>query len=288
MNVKIKEYFSLIKISHTVFSLPFAFIGAVLGYNDAIQPLNWQLFLMVLLCMFFARSAAMAFNRYTDAHFDALNPRTQQREIPRGVFKRNLVLILTIINTILFVVSTYAINTTVFFLSPVALLVILGYSYSKRFTYLSHIWLGVALALSPVGAYLVFNPVFSWQPVLFGLVVIFWVSGFDIIYATQDTDFDKNIGLYSIPAKFGIKYAFTLSKILHSVAVLIMVIIGFFFRYSYFYWLGAILFSILIAAEHFAIHRNKTTKTINLAFATYNSIAGLLFGLFVILDRICF
>lgn len=288
MNVKIKHYFSLIKFSHTVFSLPFAIIGSVLGYNDAIayRP-SWQLFLFVLLCMFFARSAAMAFNRYTDAYFDSLNPRTQQREIPRGVFKRNQVLLLAIANAILFVTTTFFINSTVFFLSPVALLVILSYSYSKRFTYLSHVWLGVALALSPVGAYLVFNPVFSWQPILFGLVVLFWVSGFDIIYATQDANFDKNLGLYSIPAKFGVNYAFALSKILHSIAVLLIVFTGFFFRYSYLYWLGTILFAILLAAEHFVVYKNKNDKTINMAFATYNSIAGLLFGLLVIIDRTC-
>ncbi|MCX7863033.1 MAG: putative 4-hydroxybenzoate polyprenyltransferase [Bacteroidales bacterium] len=285
MKVKIIPYLNLIKISHTVFSLPFAFIGAVLGYRDiTIISNSWMMFVFVALCLFFARSTAMLFNRYADAHWDAQNPRTLQREIPKGIFSRNTVLFFTAINAMLFVFSTYFINKTVFLLSPVALFIILGYSYTKRFTYLSHIWLGVSLALAPIGAYLVFNPAFSFEPVLFGIVTIFWVSGFDIIYATQDVNFDQKAGLLSIPVKVGVKKALVIAQIFHSLAIITVVITGITYKYSFLFWVGTIVFASLLLAEHFIIRKNNSNNTINMAFATYNSFAGLLFGCFVILD----
>lgn len=282
---KIKSYFSLIKFSHTLFALPFAFIGAVLGYRQMLfEQIPWKLFLSVVLCMFFARSAAMAFNRYADAIIDTHNPRTSNREIPKGIYSRKKVLAFAVVNVLLFVLCTYFINKLVFLLSPIALLVILGYSYAKRFTFLSHLWLGVALALAPLGAYLVFTQDFSWLPLPFSVLVIFWVSGFDIIYATQDADFDKQFGLYSIPSKFGIKKALTIAFLLHLLAIITTFVIGYIFEMKILYWIGSVLFSILLIIEHLLVHKNKNKEIINMAFATLNSYAGLIYGLFVILE----
>lgn len=282
---KIKSYFSLIKFSHTLFALPFAFIGAILGYRQVLFEQNpWELFLSVVLCMFFARSAAMTFNRYADSEIDALNSRTSNREIPKGIFSRRKVLIFAIINSLLFVISTYFINKLVFLLSPVALLIILGYSYAKRFTFLSHFWLGLSLGLAPLGAYLVFVPIFSWQPLYFSLVVIFWVSGFDIIYAILDADFDKQYGLFSIPSKFGIQKALNISFLLHLLAMITTFIIGYVFEMNFLYWIGSVLFSILLIIQHILLYIDMSQRSINVAFATINSYAGLVYGLFVIFD----
>lgn len=285
MTNKIAAYFSLIKFSHTVFAMPFALIGAVLGFKfGQFEQVPWDLFLWVVICMFFARSAAMSFNRYADAKIDALNSRTKNREIPKGVFKPLQVLIFTILNSMFFIISTFFINSLVYYLSPVALLIILGYSFAKRFTYLSHIWLGVALALAPMGAFMVFSEKFSWIPLPFSLIVVFWVSGFDIIYATQDAEFDKKQGLKSIPSKIGVKKALNLAFLLHLLAMTIVVITGFLFHWHFVYWIGTIVFFIMLLWEHVMVQKNYNQKNINMAFATINSYAGLLYGIAVITD----
>lgn len=285
MTNKISAYFSLIKFSHTVFAMPFALIGAVWGFkNGQFAQVPWDLFLWVVICMFFARSAAMSFNRYTDAKIDALNPRTKNREIPKGVYKPSEVLIFTLLNAILFITATYFINPLVFYLSPVALLVILGYSYAKRFTFLSHIWLGIALALAPLGAYMVFSATFSWIPLPFSLIVIFWVSGFDVIYATQDADFDKKHGLKSIPSVIGIKRALNVALLFHLLATIISVITGFIFNLHIVYWIGTAFFFIMLSLEHILVWNKYSQKSVNTAFATLNSYAGLLYGIAVIID----
>lgn len=280
---KIAAYFSLIKFSHTIFAMPFALIGAILGYkNNNFEKIPWDLFVYVILCMFFARSAAMSFNRYADAKIDSLNPRTMNREIPRGIYNPKQVLFFTILNSIFFITLTYFINSLVFYLSPVALLVILGYSYAKRFTYLAHIWLGIALALAPLGAFMVFSASFSWIPIPFSLIVIFWVSGFDIIYSTLDTEFDKKYGLNSIPSRLGVKKALNVAFFMHLLTIAIVVVTGFIFNWHYTYWIGAIVFSLMLLLEHIIVQKNYNLKTVNMAFATINSYAGLLYGIFVI------
>lgn len=285
MNNKISAYFSLIKFSHTVFAMPFALIGAVLGFKHGqFAQVPWDLFLWVVICMFFARSAAMSFNRYTDAKIDALNPRTKNREIPKGVYKPSEVLIFTLLNAILFITATYFINPLVFYLSPVALLVILGYSYTKRFTFLSHIWLGLALALAPLGAYMVFSATFSLIPLPFSLIVIFWVSGFDVVYATQDADFDKKHGLQSIPSLLGARKALIVAFLLHLLAMALVIITGIIFHWSFVYWIGAVIFFIMLSWEHIMVWNNYSQKSVNTAFATLNSYAGLLYGIAVIID----
>ncbi|NSW45314.1 MAG: UbiA family prenyltransferase [Bacteroidales bacterium] len=282
---KIRTYFSLIKFSHTIFAMPFALIGAVLGYKYGhYNQVPWVLFVWVILCMFFARSAAMSFNRYADAAIDALNPRTKNREIPKGIYKPKQVLMFTILNALLFIVCTYFVNSLVFYLSPVALIIILGYSYAKRFTYLSHIWLGVALALAPLGAFMVFSASFSWIPIPFSLIVIFWVSGFDVIYATQDAEFDKKHGLNSIPSIWGIKKALNIALSLHLLAIIAVLFTGFLFEWHFVYWIGVIVFSLMLLLEQVIVRKNFNKKTVNMAFATINSYAGLCYGIAVITD----
>lgn len=280
---KISAYFSLIKFSHTIFAMPFALIGAVLGYkNGYYNQIPWVLFGFVILCMFFARSAAMSFNRYADAKIDLLNPRTKNREIPKGVYKSAQVLFFTVLNAAFFVTTTYFINSLVFYLSPIALLVVLGYSYAKRFTFLAHVWLGVALALAPLGAFMVFSASFSWIPIPFSLIVIFWVSGFDVIYSTQDAEFDREQGLNSIPSLLGVKKALNVAFLLHILAISVSIITGFLFEWHFAYWIGTAAFSLMLIWEHIIIRKNYNQQTVNMAFATINSYAGLLYGVAVI------
>ena len=194
-----KNYFSLIKFSHTIFALPFALLGFFLAYLRFGSVFDAKLLGLVLLCMIFARSAAMGFNRYLDREIDKDNPRTIGREIPAGIISAKAALGFVIIVSLLFILTTWFINPLVFALSPVALLITLGYSYTKRFTFLCHFVLGLGLALAPIGAYLAAGGGFDLVPVLYSFAVLFWVSGFDIIYALQDEDFDKAHGLNSIP-----------------------------------------------------------------------------------------
>ena len=194
----VKNYLSLVKFSHTIFALPFAFIGFVLGaqylHNQQVEFEKIELkFFLVLVCMFTARSAAMAFNRYLDRHFDKLNPRTAIREIPAGVIKAEKALLFIMMNAVLFIIATFFINSICFYLSPVALFVILFYSYTKRFTFLCHLVLGIGLSLAPIGAFLAVTGEFNIVPLLFSFAVVFWVSGFDVIYALQDIEFDKSV-----------------------------------------------------------------------------------------------
>src|ERR1043165_6855262 len=186
-----KKYLSLIKFSHTVFALPFAMIGFFLAVWQQGYEFSLKTFLLVLACMVCARSAAMGFNRVADLKFDRENPRTAQREIPSGVIAKNSAIIFVIVCCAGFMLSAYFINRLCFFLAPVALVIVLGYSYTKRFTHLSLFFLGLGLALAPVGAYLAVTGKFNLLPVLLGLAVLFWVSGFDIIYALQDEEFDR-------------------------------------------------------------------------------------------------
>lgn len=305
----VKNYLSLIKFSHTIFALPFALIGFFLGLTTfdysrrgykMEKPLNWSrkdffeyysqdnneilitLFL-VLLCMIFARSAAMAFNRYLDRSFDAKNPRTAIREIPAGIIEANSALLFTIINSVLFVVTTFFINTLCFALSPVALFVVLGYSYTKRFTPLCHLVLGLGLSLAPIGAYLAATGVFDVLPVLFSFAVLFWVSGFDIIYALQDEEFDKQYELKSIPAWLGKAKALRVSELLHVLAALCVIAAGFYGGFGWLYWIGVAVFVSMLIYQH-SVVKPTDLRRVNLAFMTANGIASVVFAVFVIAD----
>ena len=276
------KYLSLIKFSHTIFAMPFAFIGFFLAIKD--YEFEWITLVYVIFCMVFARSAAMAFNRYIDRDIDTANPRTAKvREIPNGSIKANSALLFVVINSLLFLATTYLINPLCLALSPIALLVVLGYSYTKRFTALCHLVLGLGLALAPIGAYLAVSGEFNIIPLFFSAAVLFWVSGFDIIYSLQDEEFDKTHKLHSMPVLLGKKNALMLSNILHLLTFSALSIAGLIGNFSLYYWIGFWIFSALLVYQHTLVKENDLSK-VNLAFFTTNGIASLIFGAFVIAD----
>ena len=283
MTSNFNNYLSLIKFSHTIFALPFAFIGFFLASQHFGYTFEWQTLCLVILCMVFARSAAMAFNRYLDRDIDAKNPRTATREIPAGIVSPQQALAYVLLNCGLFVATTFFINPLCFYLSPVALAVVLVYSYTKRFTALCHFVLGLGLALAPVGAFLAISQEFRLLPVLFGVLVLFWVSGFDIIYAMQDEEFDKSLQLHSIPTLLGKKNALRLSSFLHFSCAILLLAIGFLANFGLFYWLGTAIFVGLLFYQHTLVSENDLSK-VNLAFFTTNGIASVVFAIFVMLE----
>ncbi len=280
---KITNYLSLIKFSHTVFALPFALIGFLAGAREVNFHFNYWLVLWVLLCMVFARSAAMAFNRWADRDIDAKNQRTIGREIPSGIISPAAALSFTVLNCVAFIVTTYFINPICFYLSPVALAVVLGYSYTKRFTPFSHLVLGLGLSLAPVGAYLAVTGEFAMLPVLFSVAVLTWVSGFDIIYALQDEDFDKAQKLFSIPSVFGIRISLRISEGLHIVSSLILLAASFYGSYGWMYLTGWTVFTGLLVYQHMLVKPNDLSR-VNLAFFTTNGIASVMLALFTAVD----
>ena len=309
----VKNYLSLIKFSHTIFAMPFAMIGFFLGIfssyvhtisktNDGTSTsfgieLSWPLdtlpfnflsllifrLVLVILCMVFARSAAMSFNRYLDRNFDAKNPRTAIREIPKGIISANSALAFTLVSCFLFLVSCFFINRICFYLSPVALFVILFYSYTKRFTPLCHLVLGIGLSLAPIGAYLAVTAAFAVLPILFSFTVVFWVSGFDIIYALQDEKFDKSQQLYSMPAWLGKGKALRVSELLHLLSFVCVVAAGLLGGFGLWYWIGVAVFAGMLIYQHSIVKPNDLSK-VNLAFMTANGIASVVFAVFVITD----
>ena len=285
------NYLSLVKFSHTVFAMPFAMIGFFLAttradVSDASLSGSSGLmvrFLLVVLCMVTARSAAMAFNRYLDRHFDALNPRTAIREIPSGIISADSALWFTILMCGIFILSTAFINRLCLYLSPVALAVILGYSYTKRFTPLCHLVLGLGLSLAPIGAYLAVTGAFHPLPLLFSLAVLFWVGGFDIIYAMQDEEFDRANGLHSIPSWLGKAKALRMSEAFHVLAALFIIGAGIQGGFGPWYWVGSVLFLGLLVYQHTIVKPNDLSR-VNLAFMTANGMASVAFAAFVIAD----
>lgn len=277
------NYLSLVKFSHTIFALPFAIIGYFIAITYTEATFDIKLFALVVLCMVFARSAAMAFNRYIDRAIDEQNSRTAIREIPSGIVKPKSALIFVIVNCILFVTTTYFINPLCFYLSPVALAVVLGYSLTKRFTALCHLILGLGLSLAPIGAYLAVTGKFDWLPLFFSFAVLFWVSGFDIIYALQDEDFDRSKNLKSIPVLLGKKGALMLSNILHLISIGFIIYAGIYAEFTLWYWGGAIIYALLLFYQHTLVKPNDLSK-VNLAFFTTNGIASVMFSVFVLID----
>ena len=279
---KVNTYLKLVKFSHTVFAMPFAFIGYFLAIHQGYR-LDWIKLFLVLLCMVFARNAAMAFNRFADREIDIKNPRTAIREIPQGIVKPGSALKFVLINSFAFIITTAFINGLTLILSPVALSVVLGYSITKKFTSLCHFILGLGLSLAPIGAYLAITGKFSWLPVLFSCVVLFWVSGFDIIYALQDEAFDKTENLRSIPAKTGIKNAILISSIIHAGCSVFVILSGIIGHFGIWYWIGSILFISLLIYQHILVKPNDLSK-LNQAFFTANGIASIVFSVFTIID----
>lgn len=303
----IKNYLSLIKFSHTIFAMPFALIGffvavfsnsnqgqwnlnMAIGWGNDLT--NWTVwkdhfwkFVLVVICMVTARSAAMAFNRYLDRQFDAKNPRTAIREIPAGIISANSALWFTIVNCLIFIASTRFINMICFVLSPVALFVILFYSYTKRFTPLCHLVLGLGLSLAPIGAYLAVTGQFALLPILFSFTVLFWVSGFDIIFALQDEAFDRSQNLYSIPVALGIAKALQVSRLFHLLSATSVLLAGMVGGFGWLYWIGVLVFISMLFIQHSLVKPNDLSK-VNIAFMTTNGIASVVFAVFVIADLI--
>jgi 4-hydroxybenzoate polyprenyltransferase len=235
--------------------------------------------------MIFARNAAMSFNRLADRKIDARNPRTEKREIPSGKIGVKQAAAFVIINSILFVTTTGFINRLTLFLSPVALLVILGYSLTKRFTFLCHFILGLGLSLAPIGAYISVTGQFHPLPLIYSFIVLTWVSGFDIIYALQDDEFDRKNSLHSLPSAAGRRNALVVSLAVHVLTVILVAAAGIAGSGDYLYWTGAVLFTAMIIYQHTLVRPDDLSR-VTLAFQTANGIASVLYGLFVILDLI--
>jgi 4-hydroxybenzoate polyprenyltransferase len=283
----LKTWGSLIKLSHTLFSLPFALIGYALGYLAFPENSSVRNFVLMLLSVLFARNAAMAFNRITDRWIDAKNERTKLREIPAQKIKTEKAVIFVLINILLFILSAYLINPLAFYLSPVAITVVLGYSYSKRFTWLCHYILGFGLAIAPIGAYIVLAGKFGLPAVILSIAVFFWVGGFDILYALQDEEFDNQENLHSIPQQFGRKKALIISTISHLFTIITLAIFGIIMASSWIYWIGFSIFSALLIREH-SIVKPTDISRVNVAFATMNATASIIFAIFSLLDMFMF
>ncbi|WP_257667867.1 UbiA-like polyprenyltransferase [Parapedobacter tibetensis] len=279
------KYFSLVLFAHSIFALPFAIIGFFLAINTTEYGFDWLKLVLMLACMVFARNAAMAFNRYLDREIDAENPRTVMRDIPAGRISPRQALAFTIINCILFVGATWFINPVCFYLSPVALAVVLGYSYTKRFTPLCHLILGLGLGLAPLGAYLVVTGTFHIVPIFYSLAVLFWVGGFDIIYALQDEEFDREHNLNSIPAWLGKQKALRVSEVFHMFSAIFVTLPMFFIQLGWFYMLGVAFYILLLIYQHWIVSPTDLRR-VNRAFMTTNGIASVVFACFFLLDMI--
>jgi 4-hydroxybenzoate polyprenyltransferase len=283
--IKIRTYFSLVKFSHTVFAMPFALIGFSVAVTENDFHFSLRVFILIILCMIFARNSAMGFNRFADKKYDALNPRTASREIPSGKIDSRSAAIFIIINVVLFITTTYFINRLALILSPVALFVILGYSLTKRITALCHFILGLGLSLAPIGAYISVTGEFAPLPIIYSFIVLSWVSGFDILYALQDDEFDRSNSLFSIPSTTGRKRAILISILVHCITFLLVLSAGILSDAGLFYWIGATIFSSLLVYQHLIVKHDDISK-VNLAFATTNGIASIMFAVFVILDMV--
>jgi 4-hydroxybenzoate polyprenyltransferase len=278
-----KKYMSLVLFTHSIFALPFSIIGFFLAVTTTEHNFSLKLFALMLVCMVTARNAAMAFNRYLDRDIDALNPRTAVRDIPAGRISAKNALVFTIVNCAIFILATYFINTLCFMLSPIALFVVLFYSYMKRISPLCHLVLGLGLGLAPVGAYLVVTGAFHMVPVFFGLAVLTWVAGFDIIYALQDEEFDKEHGLNSIPANLGGKRALRVSKLLHMLSFVFVFLPVFFMPAGILYYIGVAFYAGLLIYQHRIVSPSDLSR-VDRAFMTTNGIASVVFMCFYLLD----
>ncbi len=280
---KLASYFKLVKFSHTIFAMPFAFIGFFLAVKYFNIKFDYYTLLYVILDMIFARNAAMGFNRFIDKNIDKENPRTANREIPKGIITSKNALIFVVLNSLLFIITTFFINKITFYLSPVAIFTVLFYSYTKRFTWFSHIILGIGLGLAPIGAFLAVSGYFNLLPVLLSLAVVFWVAGFDIMYSLQDYEFDKKNNLKSIPVFLGKKKALGLSVFLHLLSISFIFGFGFLSGLGILFWTGAVIFFVILIYQHILVKPNDLSK-INLAFFTTNGIASVIFAIFTIAD----
>ena len=269
-----RTWAAMVKFSHSVFALPFAFSGAVLAaarHGWRVEQLVW-----IAVCMVAARNAAMGFNRLVDHRIDARNPRTAQRELPRRALSRRAVAAFTAALAIVFVFAAYRLGPLCGALSWPALAIVLGYSFTKRFTWGSHLALGLGLAIAPVGGWLAIAGSFAVTPWLLALAVLTWVAGFDVIYACQDADFDRREGLNSIPARFGIGRALTAARALHVAAVGAMAAVGVSAGLGAAYWVGLAFLGMILAWEHTLVRPDDLTR-VGAAFFNLNGIVSVMY-----------
>ena len=282
-----KRYFSLVKFAHTIFAMPFALMAFVYALWSTEAEFSWWLLVQVVLCMVFARNVAMGFNRWADRDIDKENPRTADREIPAGVISPRNAMIFIVVNAVLFVATACTINLLTAILSPVALAVVMFYSYCKRFTALAHIVLGLSLAIAPAGAFIAVTGTLTWPVCLLSLLVLTWCGGFDIIYALQDAEFDRKRGLHSIPSTFSVATSLYISIALHVVSVASLVAFALLLPQSWVLWSGVALFSAILVAEHVLVTPKKQ-RSIGIAFGTLNGLASLTLAAFVIANILIF
>lgn len=278
---RVVDYASLVKFSHSIFAMPFALVGFTYAYTSTNLAFEWPLLLKIIVCMILARNAAMAFNRYIDRKIDAQNARTRGREIPSGVISVRGAKMFYFANVIFFMCLAAGINRLCLYLSPVAMFIVLGYSYAKRFTATCHLILGLGLAIAPMGAYIAVTGQFAFVPALIALLVLSWVAGFDIIYSLQDAQFDRSLSLRSIPARFGIEGALRISSALHVLTVAMVIIVGRALGGGIIYTVGAITFAVLMVYQHSIVKANDLSR-VTMAFGTVNGIASVIYGAFTI------
>jgi len=262
----------MIKFEHTIFALPFAFIGALLARKGL--PTLWQIG-WIVAAMVGARSAAMAFNRIADAHYDKLNPRTSGRALPRGTLSVQFAVIFTIAMSGLFIFSAWELNSLCFYLSFPTLVILLSYSYTKRFTSLSHMVLGFSVGCAPLAAWLAIRGQFAWPPVLLSASVMFWVAGFDLIYALQDVEFDRTAKLFSLPSKWGIGPALRISTLFHSATIILLSATAFLSGLGWMAFAGIAIVAGILYWEHRIVTPQDLSR-INVAFFNLNGYVSIL------------
>lgn len=273
---------SMIKFSHSVFALPFALTGALLA--SCAIPEASKIF-WIIMAMVGARTAAMGFNRIIDRRIDGLNPRTMNREIPAGVVSTRSAVMFSISALALLFFAAYMLNPLCLMLSPLAVFVFIAYSYTKRFTWFSHFVLGIALSAAPIGAWIAVRGTFDPVILPLGIAVVFWLAGFDTLYALQDMSFDKSHGLYSIPARFGVERSLLFAKVFHLVSWSMLLLNGVLFNLNFIYWIGLAIVAAMLIYEHSLIKHDDLSK-LNMAFFNMNgyiSITVFLFTLFAVL-----
>ncbi len=281
MFAKVRTYGSLVRFSHTIFAMPFALAAVALA--SAYEPITFRKVGLILLCIVSARTAAMAVNRLVDHDIDAKNPRTQTRELPQGVLKRAEVIALVIISSGVFVFGAALLGKLPLMLSPLALLLALGYSYTKRFTAWCHVVLGAAVAFAPGGAWIAMGAPLTLAPVYLVAAVALWVAGFDVLYSLQDQTFDAENALHSIPSRFGIKGSLFLSAMLHVGTVVCLGIVGVLLARGVFFAVGVFLVAAMLVYEHSLVRPSDLSK-INKAFFDINGYVSVGFFIFVLLD----
>ncbi|MDF2530945.1 MAG: 4-hydroxybenzoate octaprenyltransferase [Clostridia bacterium] len=277
---KIKTYGNLVMFSHTIFSLPFAFISMMIAANG--MP-HFSVFLWIAVAFLGARTGANAINRLIDKDIDAKNPRTAVRHMPRGIVKSYEVIMITVVSFLLLAIAAYMLNPLCLMLMPVAISLFLLYSYTKRFTWACHIVLGIISGGAPVGAWIAVTGSFAWTPFVLGTANALWVSGFDIIYGSQDVDFDRKEGLYSIPSVFGVKNALSISRLFHIAALVILVYIYFIANMSWLYLIGLAVVAWLLYKEHTMVSPTNLTN-VNIASYSINQLVSIVFLIFSVAD----